>query len=455
MTEEHPTFPCTVYGASKLAGECYARAYHRTYGYPTVVVRPFNTYGPRSHHEGDSGEVIPKFLLRCLAGRPLVVFGDGTQTRDFTYVSDTARGILLGRRRRRRRRRDDQPRQRRARSRSTSWRGTSPPWPASRRGRSCTSAASRRRAAAVRRRRARARRSSAIEPRVVAVAEGLARLLDWYRGQRQSAEQLLEQEVVRNWEPRRTRVLRRPTRSSRSPGPGSTSAKPTPRAAPSSRAGSRRGRRSPPSSASSRTASARRTPAPSRAARPRCTWRCSPSASGPATRSITVSHSFIATANAIRYCGAIAGVRRRRARDLQHRPAQRRGGDHARARARSSCVHQLGMPCDLAAILAIAPAPRRAGGRGRRLRDRQRDSCGTGVGADRPAARRRRLLLVPSAQAADDRRRRHADDRRRRTGIAQFRLLRQHGMSVPDTVRHASPQVDRSRSIRCSATTTG
>ena len=95
MTEEHPTFPCTVYGGSKLAGESYTRAFHRSYGYPTVVVRPFNTYGPRSHHEGDSGEVIPKFLLRCLAGKPLIVFGDGTQTRDFTYVSDSARGIIL------------------------------------------------------------------------------------------------------------------------------------------------------------------------------------------------------------------------------------------------------------------------------------------------------------------------------------------------------------------------
>ncbi len=93
MTEGHPTFPETVYGGSKLAGEAYARAFYRTYRFPTVVVRPFNTYGPRCHHGGDSGEVIPRFLLWALAGRPLVVFGDGTQTRDFSYVQDTARGI--------------------------------------------------------------------------------------------------------------------------------------------------------------------------------------------------------------------------------------------------------------------------------------------------------------------------------------------------------------------------
>lgn len=95
MTEAHPTYPMTVYGSSKLASECYARAFHRTYGFPTVVVRPFNAYGPRSHHEGDSGEVIPKFMLRAMAGMPLIIFGDGTQTRDFSYVGDTARGILL------------------------------------------------------------------------------------------------------------------------------------------------------------------------------------------------------------------------------------------------------------------------------------------------------------------------------------------------------------------------
>jgi UDP-glucose 4-epimerase len=94
MTEEHPAFPETVYGASKLAGEAYARAFFRSYRFPTVVVRPFNAYGPRCHHEGDSGEVIPRFVLRAMAALPMVIFGDGRQTRDFTYVTDTARGIL-------------------------------------------------------------------------------------------------------------------------------------------------------------------------------------------------------------------------------------------------------------------------------------------------------------------------------------------------------------------------
>jgi UDP-glucose 4-epimerase len=95
MDETHPTLPTTPYGASKLAGEAYARAAFLTYGLPVAIVRPFNSFGPRAHHEGDCGEVIPRFLLRALAGKPLVVFGDGRQTRDFTHVSDTVRGILL------------------------------------------------------------------------------------------------------------------------------------------------------------------------------------------------------------------------------------------------------------------------------------------------------------------------------------------------------------------------
>ncbi|WP_148574245.1 GDP-mannose 4,6-dehydratase [Nocardioides caldifontis] len=94
MDEGHPTWPHTVYGGSKLAGEAYTRAYHVTYGMPTVVLRPFNAFGPRSHHEGDSGEVIPKFVVRAKNGLSPVVFGDGTQTRDFTYVEDTARAIV-------------------------------------------------------------------------------------------------------------------------------------------------------------------------------------------------------------------------------------------------------------------------------------------------------------------------------------------------------------------------
>jgi len=94
MPEEHPTNPCTVYGASKLAGEAYARAYHKTYGLPTVIARLFNTYGPRSHHEGDAGELIPKSIVRALNNEPIIIFGDGSQTRDFTYVEDSARALV-------------------------------------------------------------------------------------------------------------------------------------------------------------------------------------------------------------------------------------------------------------------------------------------------------------------------------------------------------------------------
>lgn len=94
MDEEHPLEPTTPYGASKLAGEAYARAYHLTFGLPAIIVRPFNTYGPREHLGGPYGEVIPRFVARCLNGLPPVVFGDGEQTRDFTEVSDTVRGII-------------------------------------------------------------------------------------------------------------------------------------------------------------------------------------------------------------------------------------------------------------------------------------------------------------------------------------------------------------------------
>jgi UDP-glucose 4-epimerase len=94
MDELHPCRPMTVYGASKLAGELYALAYWRTYGLPVSVVRPFNTYGPREPYLGARAEVIPRFFLQLQAGRSPVIYGDGSQTRDFTFVEDTVTGLV-------------------------------------------------------------------------------------------------------------------------------------------------------------------------------------------------------------------------------------------------------------------------------------------------------------------------------------------------------------------------
>lgn len=95
MDEKHPLDPTTPYGASKAAGDLYASSFYHTHGLQTVVVRPFNVYGPRSHTEGPYGEVIPRFVASAMKGEPPTVFGDGTQSRDFTYVSDTVGGIRL------------------------------------------------------------------------------------------------------------------------------------------------------------------------------------------------------------------------------------------------------------------------------------------------------------------------------------------------------------------------
>lgn len=94
MSESHPCDPMTVYGASKMAGELYALACFRTYGLPVSVVRPFNTYGPREPYRGQRAEVIPRFILQLERGHAPVVYGDGTQTRDFTFVEDTVQGML-------------------------------------------------------------------------------------------------------------------------------------------------------------------------------------------------------------------------------------------------------------------------------------------------------------------------------------------------------------------------
>lgn len=94
MNEDHPLRPTTPYAASKLAGEVYALSFATARGLPVIIVRPFNSYGPREHHEGASGEVIPRFVIQALCEVRPTIFGDGEQTRDFTWVLDTALGIV-------------------------------------------------------------------------------------------------------------------------------------------------------------------------------------------------------------------------------------------------------------------------------------------------------------------------------------------------------------------------
>ena len=95
IKESHRINPTTVYGMSKYIGELYAKHFNDHEGLPTMVVRPFNTYGPRSHFEGVYGEVVPRFVVRALNGKQPIIFGSGRQTRDFTYVTDTVKGIIL------------------------------------------------------------------------------------------------------------------------------------------------------------------------------------------------------------------------------------------------------------------------------------------------------------------------------------------------------------------------
>ncbi len=94
LKEDDLKKPTTIYGASKLAGEHYTEAFHKTYGLPVVIVRPFNAYGPRSHLVGPRGEVIPRFFYFAQHQKPFPIFGQGEQTRDFSYVTDIVEGIV-------------------------------------------------------------------------------------------------------------------------------------------------------------------------------------------------------------------------------------------------------------------------------------------------------------------------------------------------------------------------
>ena len=94
LSESSKVEPSTIYGASKLAGEYYIKAFQEINNLECVIIRPFNTYGPKSHLKGVYGEVIPRFTLQLLNNMSPSIFGDGKQTRDFTYVLETATMIL-------------------------------------------------------------------------------------------------------------------------------------------------------------------------------------------------------------------------------------------------------------------------------------------------------------------------------------------------------------------------
>ncbi len=96
LCEDHVARPRSVYGATKLAGEVLVRGYAENYGLTTAVLRYFNIYGPRMR-PGPYAGVIYKLIERALRNEPLIIYGDGEQTRDFVYVEDVAEANLKAR----------------------------------------------------------------------------------------------------------------------------------------------------------------------------------------------------------------------------------------------------------------------------------------------------------------------------------------------------------------------
>lgn len=89
MNENHPLNGTTPYAVSKAAGDNLILSYYRLFGIDASIVRPFNNYGPRQN-EGSYAGVIPLTIKRILSGEPPLIYGDGKQTRDYLYVTDTA-----------------------------------------------------------------------------------------------------------------------------------------------------------------------------------------------------------------------------------------------------------------------------------------------------------------------------------------------------------------------------
>lgn len=87
--------PLSPYAVSKITGEYYARVYYQLYGLPTVCLRYFNVFGPRQDPGSEYAAVIPKFITALTNGGRPTVFGDGEQSRDFTYIDNTVDGNIL------------------------------------------------------------------------------------------------------------------------------------------------------------------------------------------------------------------------------------------------------------------------------------------------------------------------------------------------------------------------
>ena len=87
--------PLSPYGVAKLAAESYCRAFWQVYGLETVALRYFNVFGPRQDPQSQYAAVVPRFIARLLNGEPPVIYGDGNQSRDFTYVGNVVAGNLL------------------------------------------------------------------------------------------------------------------------------------------------------------------------------------------------------------------------------------------------------------------------------------------------------------------------------------------------------------------------
>ncbi len=93
--EDMPANPQSPYALTKLVGEYYCSIFHQIYKLPTICLRYFNVYGPRQDPTSQYAAVIPRFIVRVLRGNPPIIYGNGNQTRDFTYVKDIIQANMV------------------------------------------------------------------------------------------------------------------------------------------------------------------------------------------------------------------------------------------------------------------------------------------------------------------------------------------------------------------------